>query len=67
MTRADRRRAVARYELTMARARALGMTHGRKRKRWAQQIGLAMLISGYALFFVAWTIGLAYLILLLTN
>jgi hypothetical protein len=42
------------------------LTHGRTRKRWAERAVIVLLVIAGAIFFVAWAIGLALLILLLT-
>jgi hypothetical protein len=49
-------------------ADATGMTlqYGRERKRWAQRVALILYVVAGLIFFVAWAIMLAYLILLLT-
>jgi hypothetical protein len=42
------------------------LTHGRTRKRWLERAVVVLLVIAGAIFFVAWAIGLALLILLLT-
>jgi hypothetical protein len=44
----------------------LTLTHGRTRKRWLKRAVVVLLVIAGAIFFVAWAIGLALLILLLT-
>jgi ABC-type transporter Mla subunit MlaD len=44
----------------------MALTHGRTRKRWAERAVIVLLVIAGAIFFVAWAIGLALLILLLT-
>jgi ABC-type transporter Mla subunit MlaD len=42
------------------------LTHGRTRKRWLERAVIVLLVIAGAVFFVAWAIGLALLIMLLT-
>jgi ABC-type transporter Mla subunit MlaD len=42
------------------------LTHGRTRKRWAERAVIVLFVIAGAVFFVAWAIGFALLILLLT-
>jgi hypothetical protein len=42
------------------------LTHGRTRKRWLERAVIVLLVTAGAIFFVAWAIGLALLIMLLT-
>jgi hypothetical protein len=43
------------------------LTHGRTQKRYLERAVIVLLVIAGATIFVAWAIGLAYLILLLTN
>jgi ABC-type transporter Mla subunit MlaD len=43
------------------------LTHGRTRKRYAQRVALVVVVIAGAILFVAWAIGLALLILIVTN
>jgi hypothetical protein len=43
------------------------LTHGRTRRRWAQNVVLVLFVILGSVVFVAWAIGLAVLILLVTN
>jgi hypothetical protein len=48
-------------------ASAVTLTHGRTRKRWAQRVALILYVIAGLIFFVAWAIMLALLILIVTN
>jgi hypothetical protein len=43
------------------------LTHGRTRRRWMQNVVLVLFVILGSVVFVAWAIGLAVLILLVTN
>jgi hypothetical protein len=43
------------------------LSHGRTRRRWAQRVALILYVVAALIFFAAWTIMLAMLILILTD
>lgn len=43
------------------------LTHGRTRRRWAQRAALILYVVAGLIFFAAWTVMLALLILIVTN
>jgi hypothetical protein len=43
------------------------LTHGRTRRRWAQNVVLVLFVILGSVVFVAWAIGLALLIWFVTN
>jgi hypothetical protein len=49
------------------RAAGVPLTHGRTRRRWAERVALILYVVAGLIFFVAWVIMLAYLILIVTN
>jgi uncharacterized membrane protein len=43
------------------------LSHGRTRKRYAERAALIVIVAATALLFFAWALGLALLILIVTN
>jgi hypothetical protein len=43
------------------------LTHGRTRRRWLERVALILYVVAGLIFFVAWAVMLAYLILIVTN
>jgi hypothetical protein len=43
------------------------LSHGRTRKRWAERVALILYVVAGLVFFVAWVVMLALLILIVTN
>jgi hypothetical protein len=65
MSSTDERRRIN-YEHELARMRP-PLAHGRTRRRWAQRVALILYVVAGLIFFVAWAIMLALLILIVTN
>jgi hypothetical protein len=61
----DERRRIN-YEHELARMRP-PLSHGRTRRRWAQRAALILYVVAGLIFFVAWSVMLAMLILILTD
>jgi hypothetical protein len=45
----------------------VALTHGRTRKRYAQRAALIVFVAAGLILFFAWVIGLALLIMIVTN